>query len=127
MEDDVPDFRKSVVMVFSREVIAAEYETIKQQIENLLLKVSEETGLLQDDNLARGELVQAVDAAANWQKFEDGSGYWSFASDGFKCSVLEDDPPEYWGQLDHVGDDYVTSTDDYPWMPVSVSESAIPF
>jgi hypothetical protein len=127
MKDDDPGFRKRAIMVFSRGVLTTEYEVIKQQIEKLLLKISEETGLLQDDNLARGELVQAVSASASCKKLGDGSGHWSFDTDGFKCHVRENDPPEYWGQLNYAQDDYVTSTDDYPWMPVSVSKSEIPF
>jgi hypothetical protein len=127
MQNNDPGFRKSAVMVFSREVLATEYKIVKQQIEDLLLKVSEETGLLQDDNLARGELVQAVDASANWREFEDGTGYWKFNFEALQCSASEKDPPEYWGQLIYAEDDYVTSTDSYPWMSVSVSESEMPF
>jgi hypothetical protein len=126
MEGDTPKFRKSIVMVFSRKVLLTEYETIKQQIENLLLRISKETSLLQDDNLARGELVHAVDAKA-MQNTNGELNFWEIDTDGFVCSVQEDSPPEYWGQLMHPVDDYITSTDEYPWMPISVSEEVLPF
>jgi hypothetical protein len=127
MKDGVPGFRKSVGMVFSRAVIAEEHDTVKRQIEHALLRISEETALLEDDNLARGEIVQGVDATANRRGGNEESGFWVFDYRGLKCSVAEDDPPEYWGQLDYLSDDYVTSTDNYPWMPVTVSASEIPF
>ena len=127
MKDGVPGFRKSVAMVFSRAVIAQDHIRVKRQIEHTLLTVSEETALLLDDSLARGEIVQAVDANASRRGRNGESGYWGFDTQGLKCSVAEDDPPEYWGQLKNVSDDYVTSTDSYPWMPVTVSREEIPF
>ena len=122
--EDTPDFQKSIIMVFRRDVISAEYATIKQQIDNVLMKVAEETRLLQGDNLARGKLVHAVDIIADKKRSGD---YWTFDVDGFICRANENDPPEYWGQLNYVADNYITSTDQYPWMPVNVSEQIIPF
>ena len=55
------------------------------------------------------------------------AGCWSFDYESLRCEVNEDDPPEYWGRIGYIEKDYVTSTEDYPWMPVSVSKSNIPF
>ena len=126
-KDETPNFRKSIAMIFSRETLSVEYKIIKQQIGDLLLKLSEETSLLQDDHLARGELIQATDVTVSWKEYTDKSGYWSSDLTGLRCNAREDSPPEYWGQLSYVADDYVTSTESYPWMPVSVSEVELPF
>jgi hypothetical protein len=54
-------------------------------------------------------------------------GWWSFDHESLLCEVSEDDPFEYWGRLGYIEKDYVTSTEDYPWMSVNVSKSDIPF
>jgi len=123
MEDNVASFRKSVVFLFSREVLNAEFEKIKQQLESLLGIISEETGLLKEDNLARGELVIGVDARANLTS----ERYWQFSYNNLKCVIKENDPPEYWGEVNFVTTDYVTSTSTYPWMSTDISEEEFPF
>jgi hypothetical protein len=120
-------FNKSISMVFNRSIIKSEYSTIKDQLERVLLMISEETGLLQEDNLARGKLVQAVDASASLVTRADKSTYWQIKYDNLSCKVSENDPPEYWGQMSYIDADYITSTSEYPWMPVEVSEDKIPF
>lgn len=128
-EDETPYLGKSIAMIFSREVLITEYQPIKQQIEELLLKLCEETSLLQDDQLARGELVQAIGTSIR-AECEDNARYCSVNYDdlkGFRCSVQEDSPPEYWGEVGNIPDDYVTSAESYPWMPVCVALGDIPF
>jgi len=126
-DDDVPKFQKDISMVFSRDILISKSEQIKSEFEKFLLKISEETGLLQEDNLARGDLVHAVNVTARWNQHEGKqTGNWSFEKQNLIREVRENDPPEYWGALRYVEDNYVTSTDDYPWMPVSVCE-LVPF
>jgi len=128
MKENGPKFDKQFKMLFSQELLSRKYKEIKTEIENVLLKISEETNLLEDDNLARGELVQGVTIRSQWKKREDkDTGWWSFDHDSLLCEVSEDDPPEYWGRLGYIEKDYVTSTEDYPWMSVNVSKSNIPF
>jgi len=128
MEEAGPQCGKKFKMVFSQELLSRKHKEVKLEIEKVLLKISEETSLLEDDNLAKGELVQGVTISSQWKKHENkDTGYWSFDYRSLRCEVSEDDPPEYWGKIGFIDKDYVTSTEDYPWMPVSVSESEIPF
>ncbi len=126
VKDEVTMFTKEVVMVFGRQTIAADHKVIQEQIKNILQEISEETGLLQDDNLARGKIVRGADASATWQEMEGRAtgGYWLYDRKGLYSSISEDDPPEFWGGLGYVPDDYITDTEEYPWMPVIISESA---
>jgi hypothetical protein len=127
MQENEPEFRKRIIMVFSRDVLANEYESLRQCIHQLLDIISSETLLLQEDNLARGELVQAVTSSAIWrERAESRQGYWSFKYVNLTCDVQEHDPPEYWGPTGYIDPDYITSTNAYPWMPVAVSHF-IPF
>ena len=128
MKENGPQCGKQFKMLFSRELLNRKYKDVKTEIENVLFKISEETNLLEDDNLARGELVQGVTIRSQWKKYEDkDTGWWSFDYESLRCEVNEDDPPEYWGRIGYIEKDYVTSTEAYPWMPVSVSKSDIPF
>ena len=128
MKENGPQCGKQFKMLFSRELLNSKYKEVKAEIENVLLQISQETNLLEDDNLARGELVQGATIRSQWKKHEDkNTGWWSFDFESLRCEVSEDDPPEYWGRIGFIEKNYVTSTEDYPWMPVSVSESDIPF
>lgn len=128
MKENGPQYCKQLKMLFSRELLNRKYKEVKIEVENILFKISEEINLLKDDNLARGELVRGITVRSQWNKHEDkDTGYWSFDYESLRCEVNEDDPPEYWGTIGYIEKDYVTSTEDYPWMPVSVSKSNIPF
>jgi hypothetical protein len=128
MKENVPQYGKEFKMLFSRELLNRKYKEVKKEIENLLFKISEEINLLEDDNLAKGELVYGIKTWAQWKKHaNEDTGWWSFNYENLRCEVREDDPPEYWGTIHYIGKDYVTSTEDYPWMPVSISKSEIPF
>ena len=76
-------------MLFSRELLNHKYKEVKTEIENILLKISEETNLLEDDNLARGELVQGVTIRSQWRKYEGkDSGWWSFDHESLLCPLV---------------------------------------
>lgn len=77
MKDDTPDFRKNIFIVLSRASLLAKAGMIKQQIEDLLLTISKETGLLQEDNLTRGQVVNGATVGARWEG-EQSKGYWSW-------------------------------------------------
>ncbi|PKN39063.1 MAG: hypothetical protein CVU62_02375 [Deltaproteobacteria bacterium HGW-Deltaproteobacteria-2] len=125
--EDGLTLNKSVIFLFNKNILSQNYKALKEHMESLLRFISEESELLKEDNLARGEIIRAVNVLARYNKTEDEEvGYWSFTYDEMFCDVKESDPPEYWGRIGTVDVNYVTSTDDYPWMPVSVSES-VPF
>ena len=70
MKENDPQCVKRFIMLFSRELLNGKYKNLKTEIENILLKISEETNLLEDDNLARGELVQGVTIRSRWKKMK---------------------------------------------------------
>lgn len=120
--------KKLFTMIFSRKVLFENHEKIKGKFEKLLTKISEETELLMNDNLAKGEIVRTGSVRAHLRESKtDGSKFWTFNYESLNCEVKEEDPPEYWGRMGWVEENYVTSTDKYPWMPVTVSKPEIPF
>jgi hypothetical protein len=116
---------KSVIFLFNKVILSQKHKVLKEQMEMLLRHITEESELLKEDNLARGNIIRAVDVSARFiKKEEDDDGRWTYTYDQLFCDVKDSDPPEYWGRIGVVDSDYVTSTNDYPWMPVSVSTSA---
>ncbi|RQR78700.1 hypothetical protein DIE12_03330 [Burkholderia sp. Bp9015] len=93
----------------------------------MALKVEAETELIQQDGLARGDLVEAKNISAVLRDSTSGNSYWSFNTESLTASVVDIDEVEYWGQRSHYTTDFISSTSRYPWMPSSVSEEEIPF
>jgi len=121
-----PDFKKDIMLVFSQEVLKTYYNELKEEIKKILLKVSEETELIKQDNLAKGKLVEAVHSSA-YRETDDGTGRWRIWKDNFFCPVKEDDPPEFWGIFYVATREFISGTDRYPWMPIEISEAPFPF
>lgn len=126
-KDLEPNFRKIIILVFSQKMLREHHEELKHEIEKILLKISEETELIKQDNLARGKIVEAVDSSA-MLRGPEGKKYWYIRKHNFTCDVMEDDPPEFWGSFDVDTPDFISETHKYPWMPVEISEvEEIPF
>ncbi|MBI4527694.1 MAG: hypothetical protein HY695_28185 [Deltaproteobacteria bacterium] len=120
-------FTKTLSFVLSRSMLVAQHESLKKSLEELLLTVSNETELIQQDHLARGELVHSVPVSASYRKEEQG-GRWEWYFYRLHTPVIETDPPEYWGSLRFYGwGDFIAATDKYPWMPEAVFEEELPF
>lgn len=118
---------KSISIVFSRSTLENGYAVIGQELRGIALKVEVETELIQQDTLARGELVEAKTISAALRDGSHGTPYWSFNAEALGTSVSEIEEVEYWGQRWHFTTDFISSTSSYPWMPSSVSEEEIPF
>lgn len=117
---------KYVNFVFRLTVLQEHHDEIKQDLENLVLQISEETELITQDNLACGKLVEPVSTMA--RVVESGeSKYWQFENQPLKVAVAPDDPPEYWGEVDSFISDFVSGAYIFPWMQAHVSEKEIPF
>jgi len=117
-----PSFSKSFSILFSRDVIKSHYQDIRNDIDLLLNTIESETELISNDNLARGRLVAVVPISAFK---ENTSPWWSIRAGATLSPVNKDSLPEYWGSI-YIGDMF-TSTGQYPWMPIDVSELQIPF
>lgn len=127
LKDQDAEFAKILSFVFSRSMLVAQHESLKKSMEDLLLTISKETELIQQDHLARGELVHSVPASASLRKEEQGSR-WEWYVQRLHTPVIESDLPEYWGSLRFYGwGDFIAATDKYPWMPEAVSEEDLPF
>lgn len=121
-EEESPVITKELSFVFSRDILHENYKIVKDDIENLLLHISTETELIKEDNLARGKILDVALATASLRESERVNSYWSVDLDKFKCPVKEDDPPEYWGEVEFYIDDFVAGINKYPWMPEGISE-----
>lgn len=126
-EDQNAKFAKTLSFVLSRSMLSTQHGNLKKALEDLLLTVSRETDLIQQDHLARGELIHSVSLTASLQK-EDRGDKWTWYSQPLYTPVVENDPSEYWGSLTFYGwEDFIAATDKYPWMPEAVSVEELPF
>lgn len=125
-EDLMPEFSKSISFVFRKDVFSSNSETINDDIKNMLLKVQEEVTLVEEDNLAKGELISTARASAELKKSED-DDRWVTDSEGLKCIFQEDDPAEYWGDVGLYHQDFIAGITKYPWMPSGISDKESPF
>jgi hypothetical protein len=100
------------------------FSQIKNEIEKILLKITQEIALIKEDNLARGKLIEVV--SCYFEKQED--EYYSLKSDQLRTELSEKTPVEYWGTLNYASKNFITDTDRYPWMPIDISEDKeLPF
>lgn len=122
MNDELmPAFKKAVSFVFRKDILALNQQDIVADVKNMLLKVQEEAALVEQDNLARGDLIETARAAARLKE-ADGKKTWITDSDNLPCPFGEDDPTEYWGDVGLYHNDFIAGVSKYPWMPSNISE-----
>lgn len=110
----------------SRECLQNDYPSIKNELENLFLQVTQEIDLIRDDNLARGKLIEVVNTT--FEKETGNSLYSPRKKEIFKTILDEESPVEFWGAINYASDNYLTNTDKYPWMPTTISDDKeLPF
>jgi hypothetical protein len=110
---------KEIRFTFSRKNIEKNYNEIKIQLEDIVLQISNEVELIKNDNLARGILIEAVNSS--FDKHTE-SEYYTWKSSQFVTEFDEHSPVEYWGNLNYPTSNFVTDTEQYPWMPVTISD-----
>lgn len=112
---------KDLNFVFKKSVLEQNYEIIAQEFTDILTKVTQECDLLNQDNLARGQLVETAVISTWWQNEEEGKkGEWKFNYNNLWQPYRPDHPDEYWGQLQYTND-VVAACNRYPWMPEDIS------
>lgn len=119
-----PSFHKYFSILFSRDVIREHYQDIKNDLELLFDTIRQETELISNDDLARGKLISVTIVSHKLRK-QGKTEFWSLDTKRTLFPVTKDSFPEYWGNV-HISDMF-TSTHKYPWMPIDVSESGLPF
>lgn len=117
----MPAFKKAVSLIFRKDVLASNQKEISSDIRDMLLKVQDEAALLEQDNLAKGDLVRTARTSASLRD-TDGKRRWVTDSDSLKCPFGEDDPTEYWGDVGLYHNDFIAGIRKYPWMPSNISE-----
>lgn len=118
---------KTLSLVLSRSMLSSQHVILKKALEKLLLAIAKETELIQQDNLARGQLVHSAIVEASL-KTENDKSHWQWFYQSLRTPVVENDPPEYWGDFSlSRRKDFIAGTDAYPWMPESVSISELLF
>ncbi len=124
--DKAPQFRKKISFVFNKAVLLEVHSDVCNQIKDLLLKIETETELVQKDNLARGDIVDSAAARSNLRKSENYT-WWSTDTDNMKSQFGDNDPPEYWGEMESYHGDFIAGSKKYPWMPSDISKDENPF
>jgi len=125
-QDNAAKFKKRVSLVFSKVALLDVYEEVGDQIKELLLKIETETELVQQDNLARGDIIDSARASAHFQKSESFS-WWNTDTDSVKNEFGDQDPPEYWGEMSSYRGDFIAGSPKYPWMTSDISKEENPF
>jgi hypothetical protein len=118
-------FTKEIRFTFSRKSLMQNYGQIKIELEKILLTVSKEIALIKEDNLARGNLIEVVRGTLR----KHGENEFFILDDGiFETEFNEESPVEFWGTFNHSSKNFITDTEKYPWMPVTISEDKdLPF
>ncbi|MDQ7960392.1 MULTISPECIES: hypothetical protein [Flavobacterium] len=112
---------KKINFTFGRKTMEEHYQEIKQDLEEILLRVTQETALIKEDNLARGKLVEVANCAYHYRKSES-EEYYELVANQLITELTDLTPVEFWGSLSYSYIGFITSTEKYPWMPVDISE-----
>jgi len=128
VEKDVPlNVRKDVSIIFSRAIVKEHHELLRAELSGLLLKIQQESELMQKDHLARGLFVDTAQIFGELKETSKGGRYWSVNTASLNCAFGENDPPEYWGDIGVYHYDFIGGTSRFPWMPSEISSPEHPF
>lgn len=117
---------KEIYLTFSRTCLQKNYSTLKEEIEKILLEISKELSLVKEDNLARGKIIDVI--SCYYATPEKQGGYHHLNANQFITELNESTPVEFWGSLNYATNNFITDTDQYPWMPIDISEDKeVPF
>ena len=121
---DVNDAKiiKEIAFTFKKDCLVEEYTKIKNDLNILFSKISEEVEQLLEDNLARGLFVDSLIIRA-----EDSNNIIYYSGESFRTEFSEKNPIEFWGDFDAISENFFSATNSYPWMPVEVSNDVLPF
>ncbi|WP_018991460.1 Swt1 family HEPN domain-containing protein [Aromatoleum toluclasticum] len=118
---------KGLSIVFSCEALEAGLAEVVDAVKDIAIITEQETALIRQDNLARGELVEVKEASAILREGVNNTKYWASNLESLSTSPAEIEAVEYWGQRWHYSTDFVSSVAQYPWMPSTVSSQEWPF
>lgn len=115
------ELKKDLNFVFRKDVLTNNASAVAEDFSTLLHTISEECELLQQDALARGQIVEPSSGFSWWQAETEGQkARWHHNYEKLLRPYQPDDPDEYWGQKSFSGD-IVAALHRYPWMPETIS------
>lgn len=118
---------KDISLVFSRDTLSNGLADVSSAIKDIAITSEQETELLLQDNLARGELVEPKNASASLKDGPNNTKHWSASLEALSTAAMDIEAVEYWGQRWHYSTDFVSSVAQYPWMPSTISTPEWPF
>jgi hypothetical protein len=125
-QDFRPFFGKELEFTFSRPTLTEEYDKVQQNLKRLLADIDNETELIVKDNLAKGKLIHLVWLIARKKEAKERS-WWNVETKELRCPVQSHHPPEYWGSISIPGENLISDSDEFPWMPTSICPGEVPF
>ena len=124
-QDFRPLFGKELQFTFSAPTITEEFDKVSENLKRLLADIDNETELIVQDNLAKGKLIHLIRLTARKEQVKERI-WWSVETKGLRCPVQSHHPTEYWGSISFPGEDLISDTDEFPWMPTSICPG-VPF
>lgn len=120
-KERIPSFKKSISLVFRRDVLIDNSGSITNDIKAILLKIQKEVALVGKDNLAKGELIESARTAVTFDESGE-EPRWVTESHNLKYPFRENDPAEYWADVGLYQRDFIAGTIKYPWMPSTIAD-----
>jgi hypothetical protein len=121
-----PSFSKDLFLVLTKDTLAAHVDKLEASLTKLLTTITEQSALIQQDHLARGQIIQAVRIIATAYQVQSATN-WTVDTARFRTAVKPEDPPEYWGPIWGFPGDFIAQTPTYPWMPEAISKPDFSF
>jgi hypothetical protein len=126
MSDSGLQATKDISVVFARQSLDSGLTHVVNAVKDIAITSEQETSLLQQDNLARGELVEPASASASLKETNE-SKYWATSLEALSTNPSEIEYVEYWGRRWNFTTDFISSVAHYPWMLSNVSTEELPF
>jgi hypothetical protein len=123
--DDI--LKKSINLIFPRSTLQTNYKEILKYLEDLLATIKLETEMLKEDNTSRGKLIFMKSVSCSYELKENKEAKYSMDSNQIKSSD-KNAPIEYWGSNLYIWNkDILSDLNEFPWMPVAISDMDILF
>jgi hypothetical protein len=113
---------KRINFLFPREILQSNFSLLEDNFKNLLDDIKNEVEMIQQDNMARGELVHSVRLYGFSEQLEDGSLNVDIDTSDLSSIENEEVLPEFWGQISYFsGKHYLSHATQFPWMSERIS------
>lgn len=111
---------KTFSIIFKKNIVNDHIDEINYFYTEISKLIDQETSSLLQDHLARGDLVEASNAYATFNKNTDNPA-WTVNFDQLNKSNDSITEDEYWGYRYHFASNITTNLHHFPWMRSSIS------